>query len=162
MARPDRSRGNNPIVSFSSVGPLASDLLRGQTADDAFAPLHALAQLGGCVVLMGVDLRSMTLIHLAEREAGRTMFRRWALNREGEVVTVEVGGCSDGFEKLEPVLAAVRQDVIVGPSRWQAFPADQTLGLATQAIRDDPNITVCGDPQCRRCKDALLGGPLLD
>lgn len=27
------------------------------------------------------------------------------------------------------------------------------------AIRADPQITHCGNPDCERCNDALLGGP---
>ena len=39
---------------------------------------------GGAVLLMGVGLERMTLLHLAEREAGRVPFRRWANGPDGQ------------------------------------------------------------------------------
>jgi aminoglycoside 3-N-acetyltransferase len=161
VRRSGRRRGNNPLVSFCAVGSLAQRLVDKQSSSDAFTPLEQLAQMGGSVLLVGVDLRSMTLLHLAERHAGRVMPRRWALNQEGQTIMVEVGGCSEGFGKLEPILGPITQRLSVGPSRWQAFPAAASLATAAAAIRQRPEITVCGDPSCRRCKDSVLGGPLL-
>lgn len=74
---------------------------------------------------------------------------------------VEVGGCSEGFGKLESVLASTRQVLMVGPSVWQAFDAEAALRFAVAAIRRNPAITVWSDPSCVRCRDAVLGGPLL-
>ena len=73
---------------------------------------------------------------------------------------VAVGGCSDGFEKLEPILAPLMQINRVGASLWRVFPAAATVEAAVRAIRNDPGITHCGDPGCGRCRDAILGGPL--
>lgn len=161
MDRAGRERGRNQLVSFTAVGPLAREMVEQQTADNAFAPLEKLVLSRGNVALIGVDLRRMTLLHLAERRAGRVMPRRWASNAEGQVMMVEVGGCSDGFRRLEPALAPIKQDVMVGPSHWQVFPADHALTAAEAAIREDPLITVCANPSCLRCRDVILGGPLL-
>jgi aminoglycoside 3-N-acetyltransferase len=161
LNRAGRERGGNPLVSFTAVGPLAPELVKQQTADDAFAPLEVLALSDGYVVLIGVDLRRMTLLHLAERHAGRVMPRRWAFNDDGQVTMVEVGGCSEGFRSLEPALASIKQDLMVGSSHWQVFRPDHALTAATAAIGQDPRITVCDDPSCLRCRDAILGGPLL-
>jgi aminoglycoside N3'-acetyltransferase len=159
VARPGRARGAHPISSFAAVGPVANELVAGQTALDVCAPLDSLAAAGGAVVLMGVGLDSMTLLHLAERRAGRNLFKRWAKAANCDPIMVEVGGCSMGFPRLEPVLASARRERFVGPSRWQTFDAASALEAATEAIRNNPTITHCADATCERCRDAVLGGP---
>ena len=121
--------------------------------------LAALVEKTGSIILMGVGLECMTLLHLAEQHAGRNLFRRWANDQNGEMIEVEMGGCSDGFGKLEPILAPLVRETQVGQSHWRLLPARETLALAA-AIRRDPLLTHCGRSPCR-CDDAVLGGPLL-
>ena len=154
-------RGNHPFDSFTAVGPEAAKLVAGQAPLNAYAPLVALAQLKGFVLLMGVGLERMTLLHLAEKEAGRVLFRRWANDADGQTLVVEVGGCSEGFGKLEPYLRSVMRRINVGPSQWTILPAAQALAYAAEAIRADPQITHCGVKTCERCDDAVNGGPIL-
>jgi Aminoglycoside 3-N-acetyltransferase len=153
-------RGNHPLNSFTSVGPLASDLIDGQEPLDVYAQLRKLVELDGWIVLMGVGLTSMTLLHLAEQRVGRAMFRRWANGPDGRIMEAEVGSCSRGFGKLDPVLAPLMAEIVVGRSHWQVYPARPTLEAAADAIRSDPMITHCGRHPCR-CDDAVLGGPEL-
>lgn len=162
LARAGRKRGDHPLNSFAAVGPLARQLIAGQTGDRVYAPLEALAEERGAVLLIGVGLTSMTLLHLAEERAGRTLFRRWANGPDGRPRMVQAGGCSDGFGRLAPVLAPFQQETRVGASRWLAFPAAAALRAAVAAIRADPSITHCGNRACERCNDAVLGGPILD
>lgn len=128
---------------------------------DVYAPLRELAECGGFVVLMGVSLDRMTLIHLAEEQAGRTLFRRWANDRNGEPAAAAVGGCSEGFGKFQPVLESCARRMVVGESGWTVYPASDALSLATEAIRSNPEITHCGNRECDRCNDAVQGGPFL-
>ncbi len=162
VAMPERIRGNHPRASFTAVGPLASRLIAGQSALDGFSPLRALARARGFVVLMGVGLDKMTLLHLAEKQAGRNLFRRWANGAEGAPVEVEEGGCSRGFVRLESVLSPSATTCRVGLSNWRVFVAGATLEAAATAIRRDPTITHCGNPDCSDCRDAALGGPILN
>ncbi len=161
VAREGRVRGNHPLCSFAAVGPLASELIVEQRPDNVYAPLDALARLGGGVLLIGVDLRSLTLLHLAEKGAGRTLFRRWANDIAGTTMAVEVGGCSAGFQKFEPVIGSSANVWHVGLSRWRMWPASSVLLDAITAIRSEPTITHCGLPECERCNDAVAGGPIL-
>ena len=161
LATPGRVRGNHPLCSFAAVGPLADELVAAQQPLQVFNPLRSLAEAGGSVVLMGVGLTGMTLIHLAEQLAGRNLFRRWANGSDGQPMAVEVGGCSRGFGKFEPILAPVMQSTIVGQSRWRVYPAQETLERVVQAIRNEPMMTHCGRADCTRCDDAVLGGPIL-
>ena len=158
---PGRVRGEHPLDSFTAVGPRATELIAGQTPLDVYAPLTALIRMNGFALLMGVGLERLTLLHLAEKEAGRTLFRRWAKDQHGRPIAVEVGGCSEGFGKLEPQLHDIVRRVSVGQSLWTLLPASQTVAHAAAAIRADPRITHCGVGSCERCNDAVEGGPVL-
>lgn len=43
--------------------------------DDVCAPLQTLSEQDGYIVLAGVGFEKMTLLHLAEKNAGRKLFR---------------------------------------------------------------------------------------
>ncbi|MDP9176764.1 MAG: AAC(3) family N-acetyltransferase [Gemmatimonadota bacterium] len=159
LAMPERVRGNHPLDSFSAVGPLAHELVDAQSWSSVFAPLEALIAAEGAVVLMGVGLDRLTLLHLAEYRAGRSPFVRWATRADGSIMRVRLGGCSDGFPRLAPALAAVTEQKRVGDSRWSVLPAAEAVEIATEAIRANPEITHCANPACDRCNDAVLGGP---
>lgn len=151
FGKPDKVRGDHPICSFTAVGPLAHDLIDGQSPMDVFAPLRALVQLGGLVVLMGVGFDKMTLLHLAEQIAGRRLFYQ-----EG----IQTGGCSRGFVNLALFLNPLCWKGEVGRCLWTVFPAQTTLMRAKQVIEDNPMITHCGDENCWRCNMAVKGGPI--
>jgi aminoglycoside N3'-acetyltransferase len=161
VARPGRVRGNHPLDSFTAVGARAAELIAGQAPLDVYAPLTALIRMDGFVLLMGVGLERVTLLHLAEKEAGRTLFRRWANDQHGRPMAVEVGGCSEGFGNLEPHLRQAVRRISVGQSRWTLLPAGQVLAYAAAAISAHPRITHCGVGACERCNDAVKGGPIL-
>jgi aminoglycoside 3-N-acetyltransferase len=161
LAHPNHVRGNHPLNSFSAVGPLAEHLIEGQTPQNVYAPLTALAQAGGSVVLMGVNLERMTLLHLAEHQAGRNLFIRWANGPDGKPMAANVGSCSDGFGQFDPVLAPIMQTQQVGQSMWRVYPAADVIKLAAKAIQHNPQITHCDNPACERCNDAVQGGPAL-
>ena len=158
-SRPDRVRAPRS-GTFSAVGPLGSELVSAETEADVFGPLRALHEADGWVVLAGVGLTSMTMLHLAEVEAGRRPFIRWMRGPDGTPMRVRVGECSNGFERLAPAFAGEERRVLVGASRWRAYPARLLLALAADAIRADPSMTRCDDPDCRECPDAIAGGPI--
>ena len=157
-----RARGEHALNSFAAVGPSARELIAGQAALDVFAPFRELAGLGGYVVMMGVDLQTMTALHLAEQMAGRTLFRRWANGPDGRVVEAECGGCSRGFNKLDPALRPIERRAAVGDSLWRIFSIADVLEHASAAIRERPGITRCDVGGCDRCEDGIAGGPILD
>ena len=160
-SHPGRVRAPSPPGAFSALGPLAVDLIAADEHRDQFGPLRALVDHDGWIVLMGVSLTSMTLLHLAEVEAGRTPFVFWALGADGRPVRTLGGGCSLGFDALAPVLAPIERSTDVGSSRWRAFPARDVIRLASAAIRAEPAITSCRKPTCLECRDAVAGGPIL-
>ncbi len=157
----DRERGYNPINSFTSIGPMAKDLVVNQSATDVYAPLKKLYDICGYVILMGLDLTRMTAIHYAEERSGRNCFVRWANGLNGEPIRVSTGSCSRGFNNFEPILNKVEKRILVGKSLWRIFPMRETIDLAVNAIKENQMITYCGDPQCERCRDAVQGGPII-
>ncbi len=158
--KPERVRGTHPLNSFAAIGPVARELIMGQSPLDVYAPLRALTEQEGAVVLMGVGLERMTFLHYAEQEAGRIPFRRWANGADNSPLLVAVGSCSEGFDQFAPLLAPFNQQFLVGESIWQVFPARKTLAIAVEAMRREPFITHCDDSDCERCADAIQGGPL--
>jgi aminoglycoside N3'-acetyltransferase len=158
---PHRVRGQHPLCSFSAVGRYATELITGQQPNDVYAPLMQLIRLNGFVLLLGVGLDKVTLLHLAEKQAGRHLFRRWANNLQGFPFAVEVGGCSDGFTKFETGLQSITRTVRVGQSMWYVLSASELLERATTMIRMNPALTHCGNSNCNRCNDAIARGPLL-
>ncbi len=159
LLHPQSQRGRHPLNSFSSVGPLAKELIDKQSPQDVYAPLDALINLNGLVLLMGVTYTSLTLLHLAEMRAGRRPFRRWAYV-EGKLTNSSVGSCSAGFRKFEPLLDPIADMRVVCNSQWRTLPALEALMTATGAIHLDPPMTHCEDANCLRCPDAIAGGPL--
>jgi len=159
-AHPGRHRGHHPLNSFAALGPQSGEVTGGQQPQDVYAPLRAAADSGGFVALLGVDLTSMTLIHLAEQMAGRELFVRWALLAGGRRVPARVGSCSSGFEQLAPVLAPAESASLVGGSRWRVFPAWPAVRLAAAEISARPGVTRCARAACDRCRDAIAGGPI--
>ena len=158
-ARPDRHRSPRS-GTFAAVGPLAPALMCAEDDRDVFGPLRALRERRGWVLLAGVDLRRMTLLHLAEIEAGRSAFIRWMRAPDGSTMRVRVGQCSMGFERLAAALAPEERRTTVGASTWRAYPAGPSLERAARAIRADPGITRCDTSSCQECADAIAGGPI--
>jgi aminoglycoside N3'-acetyltransferase len=162
LAMPRHARGNHPLNSFAAVGPLARDLISTQEPMHVYGPLEALAETDGAVVMMSVGLNRMTLLHLAEQMAGRTLFRRWANGPDGQPMEVEAGSCSEGFVNLEPILSPIMMERKVGKSVWKIYPVKELLAIAAREIQANPVLTHCSNERCLRCRDAVMGGPILD
>jgi aminoglycoside 3-N-acetyltransferase len=157
--RPDRVRCRRS-PEFSAVGPMAEELIEGEVEADIFGPLRSVIAHQGSVLLVGVSLIRMTLLHLAETMAGRKPFIRWMRGPDGRPIRVRGGECSLGFDRLNPVLAPIERQTMVGDSLWRAFPAARVGALAAAAIKTEPEVTHCDNPDCLECADAIAGGPL--
>lgn len=157
---PNRKRGYNPLNSFISVGNYANELVQEQSVENVWSPLQKLCNNGGYVILMGVNLDSATIIHYAEQVAGRKPFIRWGNNLKGEPSAISVGGCSNGFNNFTDILKPIEINLTVGNSYWRCYPAKDLVEICASAIREMPEITHCQNPNCERCNDVILGGPI--
>ena len=156
-----RVRGNHAVNSFAAIGRNAQTLMEGQNSRDVYAPFRVLCEKDGYVLMLGTGLHSCTLIHYAEQLAGRELFVRWAYDENDNVFPVAEGSCSEAFEVFAEALKPYAKVVTVGKSRWVLYKANDILRICTEMIKKDQNITHCHDPKCRRCPDAVLGGPIL-
>ncbi len=159
-SHPERVRSNRSPGSLTAIGPLAGQLMAAEIDDDMFGPYRALVALGGSALLIGVDLDRLTIIHLAEVEAGRRPFIYWVRGPDGKPMRSRGGACSAGFANLDPVLAPLETTTKVGESTWRLFPARELVATAAEAIRSNASITRCDDPTCIECPAAVAGGPI--
>lgn len=156
-ALPGTRRSQHPLASWLAFGPDANELVAGQPWDDPYFPLRRLAERDGWLLLAGVGLTSCTALHLAEEQAGRRSFVRWALRSDGSVGRVRVGGCSDGFGALGTALAGVFRIERCGYAELRAASVRSLLDAATGLFRTQPRLSICR-ADCIRCRDALGGG----
>ena len=143
-------RTSHPILSFGGIQ--ADDILLTQTLFDPLAPLQALAEKNGWVVLINVDHTSNTSMHYAEKLAGRRQFIRWALMGERVVECPGYPGDSFGFNAIEEHIQAdtVRVNLEDGVV-IQAVPLKRLIDLTVELIKNEPLALLCQREDCERC-----------
>ena len=146
---PKAHRTMHPILSFGGIN--ADPELEKQTLSDPLAPIHALREGEGWVILLGVDHTVNTSIHYGERLAGRKQFVRWALTPEGVKECPAFPGCSNGFNAITPSLDQVIRRVQVGSSLVQAVPIAALVETVLAMLKQDPLALLCEKPDCERC-----------
>lgn len=156
LNRKGRIRGIHPLLSFAALGDAAEDLISAQTYMNPFGPLMELSKLDGAVVLVGVDLRALTAIHLAQEYSGGKLFTNWVNDPDGKPFPVKVGTCSSGFNKFEPILHSIEKCIEVGASKWRLYNARVLIDKSILAIRNNPLICHCDSKECLRCKDFII------
>jgi len=169
--RAGAKRSSHPLLSFAGFN--AEEMLATQTLQEPLAPIQALAEQNGWVVLAGVDHTVNTSIHLAEKLAGRRQFTRWALVRDiltrpaplkiagrnfastsvNERIVECPGfpGCSAGFQAIARDMQPFTRRVIAGKSAIQAVPLAALFHAVISKINQDPKALLCFDPTCARC-----------
>lgn len=146
----DARRTSHPILSFGGIR--ADDILLTQTLFDPLAPIHALAERDGWVVLINVDHTVNTSIHYGEKLAGRRQFVRWAVMRERIVECPGYPGDSSGFNTIEEHLVPhTRRVDLDGGAFIQAVPLKRLIDVTVQLIKKDPLALLCQRTDCERC-----------
>ncbi len=139
----------HPIQSFAGIH--AEKYLAAQTLQNPLAPIGALAEADGWVLLLGVDHTVNTSIHYAERLAGRIHFVRWALLPDRILECPGFPGDSAGFDALAPDLVNETRHASVGNASVQAVPLKALFRVVQERIRVDPLALLCVRPDCPRC-----------
>lgn len=161
--RTPEERTTHPTHSFTGVN--ARYALDRQTLFDPLAPIGALAERNGWVVLMGVDHFAgadgvnhcvNTSIHYAEKLAGRKQFIRWALAKPDQhpariVECSNFPGDSAGFDVLAEELEAFTDSVTIGDARVEAIRLSHLFEVVQAKIKKDPLALLCGKLDCGRC-----------
>jgi aminoglycoside 3-N-acetyltransferase len=133
---PAATRTAHPILSFAGVN--ADLALFTQTLYEPLAPIGALAEQDGWVVLINVDHTVNTSIHYAEKLAGRKQFIRWALAGDRVVECPNYPGDSMGFQAIEPYLRFDIRRVPVGKGFVQAVPLQRILIVVQELLKKEP------------------------
>lgn len=152
---PKATRSHHPILSFAGIH--AEEILQTQTLENPFAPIGALAERGGWVLLLGVNHTVNTSIHYAEKLAGRRQFTRWALTPQGVKACPAYPGCSDGFEAVVPRLGDSLRRTSLALGIVQAVPLKALVETVRVMLTEDPYALLCGRAVCERC-DAIRSG----
>jgi aminoglycoside 3-N-acetyltransferase len=124
------------------------------------APIGALAEANGWVLLLGVDHTVNTSIHCAEKLAGRKQFTRWALLPDRILECPGFPGDSAGFNAIAPELIKVTRKIQVGTALIQAVPLQAVFSKTIEMIKENPLALLCQREDCERCnavREAILG-----
>ena len=142
-------RSMHPILSFSGIN--VDEIIQIQDINNPLAPVAALADKGGWVVLLGVGHKANTSIHLGEQLAGRKTFVRWALMPDMVVECPKFPSCSDGFDAIQALMGPFTYKIKVGDALVQAMPLHELVETTRQLVQADPTALLCGRPDCQRC-----------
>ena len=153
---PSAMRTAHPILSFAGIN--ADYTLFPQTLYEPLAPIGALAELDGWVVLINVDHTVNTSIHHAEKLAGRKQFIRWALAENRVVECPNYPGDSMGFQAIEEHLHFDTRRVDIGEAFIQAVPLKRLFDVVQDLIKKDPLALLCERTDCERCQSVRATG----
>lgn len=146
---PSAKRSFHPILSFAGIH--ADFALERQTIYDPLAPIGALADKNGWVVLIGVDHTVNTSIHYAEKLAGRKQFVRWARLRRRILECPNFPGDSSGFNEIVNYLGNEVETVMIGSARVQAIPLNNLMDRVKILLKANPAALLCERRDCARC-----------
>jgi aminoglycoside 3-N-acetyltransferase len=146
---PKAKRSMHPIQSFAGIR--ADAILNTQTIYNPLAPIRALADHDGWVLLLGVDHRVNTSIHYAEKLGGRLQFLRWALVQDRVVECPGFPGDSEGFEAIAPLVEKYTRSVEIGNTLAQAVHLKSLIKVVVDQLQQNPFALLCQRPDCERC-----------
>jgi aminoglycoside 3-N-acetyltransferase len=152
---PGGKRTSHPIQSFAGIG--AQAMLNSQSIFNPLAPIGALADRDGWVLLLGVDHRVNTGIHYAEKLAGRMQFIRWALTRDRVIECPGFPGDSEGFNAIAPHVEKYTRRVQIGGALVQAVHLKSLIDVVVRKIKENPFALLCGRDDCERCNAVRWG-----
>lgn len=149
------TRTSHPILSFAGLG--ADDILLTQTLFDPLAPIRALTERDGWVLLVNVDHTVNTSIHYGEKLAGRRQFVRWAMVPGRIVECPGYPGDSTGFNDIDGyILPQTRRVDLDGGASIQAVPLKRLIEVTVEAIKKNPLALLCQRTDCERCNAVKL------
>lgn len=143
-------RSTHPILSFAGIH--LSEAIDQQSLEGPLAPIQWLLDHQGYVLLMGVDHTVNTSIHLAEKQAGRKSFIRWALTPHAIYECPGLTGCSDGFNQATDHLAEITIMKKIGDATIKAIPLQEMVNILVPIIQNDPFALLCEKETCPRCQ----------
>jgi len=168
LQRPGAILSLQPSHPVVAAGPRARAVTEGHYRASPVgidSPFDRLARLGGKVLLVGVNQRVNTTIHVGEAYAGVPYWGRprpdrpdglWMLDEHGDKHWVrldEVPGDSYGFARIEPFLEArglIRYGRI-GRARLRVMPGQELIDAVVEYLGQEPGGLLCHRPECVFC-----------
>ena len=167
-------RSPHPTHGSCAIGPDVDELMRDHLLFgplDIGCPEDRLAKRGGWVLLLGVDHRVNSTVHIGEAYAG-SIARRVRFNTisparprvimpdgtELVVTIVSMPGCSEGFGAVEEPMRAEGQiiDGQIGAARCQLMKGQDVIDTTVQMLHSDPLALQCEFPNCPTCGPVRL------
>lgn len=148
-------RSLHPVLSFAGIG--ADDVINTQTIHEPYAPISAMAEEDGVILLIGMDQRINFSIHYGEKLAGRMQFIRWALTENGIAECPNFPGDPEGFNAITLTLKPFTRQTEVDGVILQAIPAKDLLRAVVNKIHEDAYSLLCGRSDCERCEAVRWG-----
>lgn len=164
--RPDAVRSLHPSHSVAVIGPDAKELTSGHLECRTFgkgSPIDRLAQRGGKVLLLGVDNRSNSAIHVAEEHAKMPKVSSYdplpcvnVLMPDGSIVRHQLDtspSCSLGFNAAEWGLRRHGEirDLRIGGALCHLMRACDVIKRVCVLIEEKADILLCTSRACKPC-----------
>ncbi|MDH7601420.1 MAG: AAC(3) family N-acetyltransferase [Armatimonadota bacterium] len=162
---PNAVRSKHPTHSVAAIGQLAEIIVEDHEKTHAFgrgSALFKLLQANGKILLLGTDLTTCSMVHVAEEIAEVPYLdrqRNVAIKTpNGKVVRrwVRRPGCSRGFGVLEGLLRERGQlaETQIGKCAAKLIKARDVVEAALEMLRNDPESLLCKQPDCGTCAEA--------
>jgi aminoglycoside 3-N-acetyltransferase len=162
---PGAARSLHPTHSWAGVGFAAWDILAGHEHATPFgsgSPVWRLWERDAKVLLIGVDHRANSMIHVAEESLRLPYLERTraaqVVRPDGtlEEVVVRRPGCSAGFGNVDVPLRAAGQmrEARAGAARLTLMRARDVVSVAVEMLSRDAAALLCGRAECEVCGGA--------
>lgn len=168
-------RSPHPTHSVAVWGDRAGEIAAGHeqaTGLGVDSPFHRLARMGGLVVFVGCDMRSASIVHVAEAVArvpylevfypgyDIPMTVVYPDGRQRVVEPRENPGNSSAFLVVEEELRrrGLIREGVVGQARTLLMKGTDIIETALDLLREDPAALLCGRancPVCPRAREAI-------
>lgn len=168
---PEAHRSLYPVHSVSAVGKQAKEICENHEKCSSGcgpgSPFYKLWQLGGKILLLGVDQDRSTIFHAFETENNAPYFMRFEIpaptyapyNGEG---TFDLKDFPEGHRNFIGITSDLRSHGLirhgrVGNALTQLMDAKKLHDFCLERLKEDPYYFLCLNPNCDFCSRARKG-----
>src|SRR5271167_4156435 len=143
---PNSRRSKHPGYSFVAIGRHADEAISQIKLDDPLLPIKKLQKYDPLILTIGVNLTSVTAIHLAEEHSSPPRFvdeRALTMMRGRTWVNIRGLACTNGFQKLTNQLPP-RTATKIGLADAEVYSLKELVEAARSILKRDPSALNCG------------------